>query len=532
MKKIFFSTLFLFFYTQVIAQTVVVTDDAAYTSGQASSVLDVKSITKGFLTPRMTQAQRLAITSPTDGLLVYQTDLSKGFYNYNATTALWVPLSASAGTQWSLSGNTGTAYPTNFLGSIDKIPLSIKTNNIERIRVDTSGSIGIGSSNFDATNRDKVLIDAGTTLSTNAVTVIGRINNFFQLNIKNTSPGTGASTDLIATADNGTQSNNYVDLGINSSGYNTAGNVGKPDDGYLISQANDFYFENLNAAKDFIFATGTQKEIMRLTGTGHLGIGINNPRTQLVIKDTIEIRRVSPVAVLTFTNTAGSGDMKITGDGGDIFWQGGGGRALQMGSYWTTFIGGDRLTSSALSFINGSYLNTGTIIQSQRDPSVALAVLGNSGTQTANLMEWRNSAGTVYDIVDKSGNMAVGTPTVNGANKLTVSGSVSAAAFNVSSDRRLKMNIKDLNYGLHEILALRPVLYNWKDPTQTPSKQIGLIAQETKKIIPEVVSGNEKNGKLSINYTELLPVLINAIKEQQKEIDELKSKIKKLQELH
>src|ERR1700712_1466637 len=83
----------------ISAQTVVVTDDNTYVAGQASSVLDVKSTSKGFLAPRMTAAQRAAIVSPAEGLLVYQTDGAKGFYYYTASA--WTVLS----NQWTNSGN-------------------------------------------------------------------------------------------------------------------------------------------------------------------------------------------------------------------------------------------------------------------------------------------------------------------------------------------------------------------------------------------------------------------------------------------
>ena len=93
MKKI---KLILFFALIAIegtlfSQTVVITDDPAYTTGQASSVLDVKSNAKGFLTPRMLQAERVAISSPADGLLVYQTDGTSGFYYFNGTILVMLP---------------------------------------------------------------------------------------------------------------------------------------------------------------------------------------------------------------------------------------------------------------------------------------------------------------------------------------------------------------------------------------------------------------------------------------------------------
>ncbi len=61
----------------------------------ASSILDVTSTTKGMLTPRMTTAQKTAIVTPTDGLIVYDTDL-KSFYYYNSTTSLWVKINSEA----------------------------------------------------------------------------------------------------------------------------------------------------------------------------------------------------------------------------------------------------------------------------------------------------------------------------------------------------------------------------------------------------------------------------------------------------
>src|SRR5580704_10232256 len=93
------------FSAGAFAQTVVVTDDNTYVTGHASSVLDVKSTSKGFLAPRMTLAQRVAISSPAEGLLVYQTDFVKGFYYF--TNSAWTSLSSGSGAGWSTTGNAG-----------------------------------------------------------------------------------------------------------------------------------------------------------------------------------------------------------------------------------------------------------------------------------------------------------------------------------------------------------------------------------------------------------------------------------------
>lgn len=132
--KLIFLSLFGFLFTLSFiskAQTVVITDDATYTSGQSSSVLDVKSTTKGMLVPRVTQAQRIAISSPSDGLLVYQTDqTTKGFYYYNATSSSWTQITSNSSDN-TLSGNTilnGTLQVGNngtTLNSIIKTSFSV-----------------------------------------------------------------------------------------------------------------------------------------------------------------------------------------------------------------------------------------------------------------------------------------------------------------------------------------------------------------------------------------------------------------------
>ncbi|PWI29851.1 hypothetical protein DI383_08840 [Flavobacteriaceae bacterium LYZ1037] len=89
-----------------------------------------------------------------------------------------------------------------------------------------------------------------------------------------------------------------------------------------------------------------------------------------------------------------------------------------------------------------------------------------------------------------------------------------------SSDRRLKCDIETLPYGLNEVLQLAPKQYYWKNRGEQSHKSLGLIAQEVQPIMSELVhTANDENNTLSVNYTELIPVLINAIQEQQEIID-------------
>jgi hypothetical protein len=96
-----------------------------------------------------------------------------------------------------------------------------------------------------------------------------------------------------------------------------------------------------------------------------------------------------------------------------------------------------------------------------------------------------------------------------------------------SSDKRLKKDIADLSYGLNEILELKPKSYYWKNREQD-HKSFGLIAQDVQKVIKELVLTNKESDLLSVNYTELIPVLIKAIQEQQDIINSQSNKINTL----
>jgi hypothetical protein len=98
------------------------------------------------------------------------------------------------------------------------------------------------------------------------------------------------------------------------------------------------------------------------------------------------------------------------------------------------------------------------------------------------------------------------------ATNLTVNGDV-----NSTSDVNLKDNIQTFTNALDVIENIRGVSFDWKE-NQKPS--IGVIAQELEKVLPELVTQGDVK---SVNYNGLIGVLIEAIKEQQRQIDELKN---------
>jgi len=107
---------------------------------------------------------------------------------------------------------------------------------------------------------------------------------------------------------------------------------------------------------------------------------------------------------------------------------------------------------------------------------------------------------------------------------LRVSGDV--VAYNSFSDRELKDNIQTYQDGLNAVMQLNPVTYEWKKGRE--GQEIGLIAQEVEKVIPQVVREQRRMNEgiyKTVDYEKLVAVLIDAVQDQQKQIDELKQKL-------
>ena len=118
-------------------------------------------------------------------------------------------------------------------------------------------------------------------------------------------------------------------------------------------------------------------------------------------------------------------------------------------------------------------------------------------------------------------NVGIGTATPTEA--LHVIGNILASEdVTAYSDERLKTDITTISGALNTVTQLRGVNYIKKD---TERKSIGVIAQEVQKVLPDVVHEDPDSGLLSVAYGNMVGVLIEAIKEQQDEITELKTQM-------
>ncbi len=138
-----------------------------------------------------------------------------------------------------------------------------------------------------------------------------------------------------------------------------------------------------------------------------------------------------------------------------------------------------------------------------------------------------NHVPLIYGEFDNKG-VAINSVNLNGKT-FWVNGSAGGTEnWNATSDRRLKTNISEINGALSKVLQLKGVSFTWKDTKVHGTKRnIGFIAQDIQKMVPEVVN---KSGKYyTIQYAPLTALLVEAVKEQQKIIDNITNRLTELE---
>ncbi|MBV6880624.1 tail fiber domain-containing protein [Epilithonimonas ginsengisoli] len=130
-----------------------------------------------------------------------------------------------------------------------------------------------------------------------------------------------------------------------------------------------------------------------------------------------------------------------------------------------------------------------------------------------------------------SGVGSVGIGVANPSAKLDVAGTVKASAVDYNSDARLKQNITPITNADEIILKLNPVSYFWNENGKkkggNAQLQYGLIAQEVEKVLPNIVNSDSETYK-SVNYNELIPILLKNAQDQNIKIKELQKEIELL----
>ena len=220
MKYFFNSVIAILFFSAAAAQGFSINTTGAPANG--SAMLDVQSTTKGLLLPRMTKAQKNAITTPATGLLVYQVAPdSVGFHYYNGTQWLWLdPFVTNA---WKITGNTGTDTAIHFIGNTDDEPVRFKQNNTWMGQWDVSKnnfSIGrLAGKNYSTGINNIAFGDSALFINTtgNDNVAIGKVA------LKDNSSGYSNIAIGLKALQNNTSGRFNIALGEESLGANTTG---------------------------------------------------------------------------------------------------------------------------------------------------------------------------------------------------------------------------------------------------------------------------------------------------------------------
>ena len=199
---------------------------------------------------------------------------------------------------------------------------------------------------------------------------------------------------------------------------------------------------------------------------------------------------------------------------------------------------------------NGIELRANNDVLVTNDGNVALYL--NRKSSEGDIVEFRKDGSTVGTIAAYGGDLNIGTGNLrlkftdsvpaflprkaNDANSdnyadlgdvnnrfkdLHLAGTANAANFNTTSDATLKTNVETLTGSLDAVKSLRGVSFDW---LENGNSEVGFIAQEVEEVVPEVVSTNDQGIK-SVKYGNMVALLIEAMKEQQAQIDELKAKL-------
>ena len=287
---------------------------------------------------------------------------------------------------------------------------------------------------------------------------------------------------------------------------------------------------NSNTEGGYNTANGYKALISNTTGTFNTAVGYaadvasNNltnataigSEARVAASNTIQLGNTSVTNVntsgtitagaVTYPNTGGTANQVLTTDGSGA-------------AAWVTPSTTATAYSGTLPVANGG---TGSATQNFVDLTTAQTVAGAKTFSSDLTVNTNETVGGTLGVTGATTLSSLGVSGEASVVNLTVSGT-----FTNNSDKRLKRNIEPLTNSLQTVMQLNPVSYEKKanlTSTDYLIKENGFIAQDLQKVLPILVNTDKsKDSLLSINYVAIIPILTQAIQEQQKQIEALKA---------
>jgi len=518
MKKILFTILLLPLatYAQVGIGT---------TTPDSSSMLEIDATDRGVLVPRVAIANlntAAPVTAPIESLLVYNTTVATGVGFHYWDGAKWAPLSASAANDgdWTVVGNdmynanselvgVGTITPTAKL-HVEALPIVAaffdghEDNTLAPFS--TSGSGG----NWSITSGN------GETGTFGAESGTGVDSSDSRLEMTVTIPAGGSAYSFDYRVDS-EGSYDYLRFYVD--------NVQEVGASWSGSVAWANYAGTLTA--------GTHTLSWRYSKDGSTASGLDR-----AFVDNISITATSTgLPVIRIVDGFEQAGRVLTSD------------ALGNASWQDAGDDGDWLTSGMdIYSANTGNVGVGTTTPVEKFHVYGQRILLEHSNNDAVYSTYNKTSSKGYELIGSypawdGSAIYIGGYNVNytgngydQADKIICGGTtgslpITATAFNVASSESYKKNISTLEYGLDDLLKIKPVKYQYNFD-KSGLYTIGFIAEEVSVVIPEVVSHQNEDNKIvsreegkpvSMDYSKMSAVLVNAVKEQHSKVQELKS---------
>ncbi len=504
---------------EALDTTVVLRTDLNITSSAAQQALDTTVVLRTDLNAfdaNITAANNLA-QEALDTTVVLRTDLnitsSAAQQALDTTVVLRTDLNAASSTAQqaldttvvlrtdldALSGSQGN------LAALDSLPVELIQNSGatdgQILRWDAIGEQWASANNLTINGSGNIETNVGTF--TSSVVSTGFVLDAGSSRFVNIAAAPQTGSFNLTVPEMTANDTIVLKSQLPASGWELAGNTG------LDSATN--FLGTLDATPLRMATNGVDR--MHIAANGNIGIGTNNPFSELVVAGEGEAVGINTsayadanFATVNITRTRGTEAAPTQVIASDIL------GSFKYTGYSTgaAFEDGVRLTAFASE-------DWGTTFGS----SFTISTVGDGETGFTDRI-----------VIAGNGTVGINESNPSAAYNLVVNGKLKTAGIDEASDIRWKKNIEPLHDALAKISLLEGVSYEFRaeefpDMEFGKTKDIGLIAQEVEKVVPELVTTDEEGFK-SVNYSHMVALLIEAIKEQQYIIEEQKKEIEML----